>query len=135
MAKSFKTQLRELKKATNNKLTKSVITDLLSYSNDSDDIKSHASDVLKYGCQSGTVGMLIYYTDTTAFFKKYKKEIMTMLKELLNDCGYKSPSELFGDKFDNDDYFMEDTQNQNLMAWFGYEETVRYILDSLQVEY
>lgn len=132
--KSLKSNLRDIKKASDNKLEKAVITDLLSYSNDSEDIQSHIEDILQYGCQSGTVGMLIYYSDTMSFFKKYKKEIMSLLKDILQDTGFKSPSELFGTKFDEDDYFIEDTQNQNLMAWFGYEETVRLIGYKLELD-
>lgn len=133
--KSLKTNLRAIKKESNSKLKKAVITDLLSYSNDNDDIQSHMEDILQYGCQSGAVGMLIYYSDTQAFFKKYKKDIMDLLKETLQMTGFKSPQELFGDKFDSDDYFMEETQNQNLMSWFAYEETVRQLFDEMEIEW
>jgi hypothetical protein len=33
-----------------------------------------------------------------------------------------APSELFGDKWDKNDPLALDTQNQNLLAWFGFEE-------------
>lgn len=133
--KTLKGKLRDIKRESNSKLKRAVITDLLSYSNDSDDIQSHMEDILQYGCQSGAVGMLIYYSDTKAFFKKYKKDIMDLLKETLEMTGFKTPQELFGDKFDSDDYFMEETQNQNLMSWFGYEETVRQLFDDLEIEW
>ena len=87
----------------------------------------YIKDVLQYGCQAGTVLGLIYYDDTTAFFERHKKEIIRMLKEFMSDTGAKSPSELFGNKWDDDDYFADDVQNQNLLAWFGYEETLRKV--------
>ena len=126
--KKFKTQLREMKKASYSKLRNAVITDILSYSNDENDIISHCNDILQYGCQSGTVGQLIYYTDTTKFFKKHKSDILAILKNSLFETGFNSPIELFGLKWDESDIFCEETQNQNLLAWFGYEETLRYIM-------
>ena len=133
--KNFKQQLRAMKQANYSKLRNAVITDLLSYSTDSYDILTYCKDILNHGCQSGVVGSMIYYSDTIKFFKRHKSDIMTLLKGLLQDCGFKSPSELFGKKWDGDDYFIEETQNQNLMAWFGYEETVRFILNELDIEY
>ncbi|MFA5307371.1 MAG: hypothetical protein WC365_08030 [Candidatus Babeliales bacterium] len=85
--------------------------------------KGFLEDLTQGGCQSGMVGNLIYYTDTVKFYKKHKKEIADMLKETLSETGIKSPAELFGDKWDSEDIFAEDTTNQNLLAWFGFEET------------
>ena len=84
-------------------------------------------DVLYYGCQSGTVGFLIYYSDTVRFYKRYKTEIDTLLYELMEDTGLHAPSELFGDKWDKEDPLANDVYNQNLLAWFGFEETMRSI--------
>ena len=92
----------------------------------------YIKDVLQYGCQTGTVSGLIYYNDTTAFFERHKKEIIGMLKEFMSDTGVKSPSELFGDKWDDEDYFADDVQNQNLLAWFGYEETLRKVASEFE---
>ena len=38
-----------------------------------------------------------------------------------------APSELFGDKWDKEDPLAQDDYNQNLLAWFGFEETLRNI--------
>ena len=84
-----------------------------------------AHDLMCGGCQSGIVGSLIYYSDTIKFYKKHKIEITTILKDTLESTGYKSPNDLFGDKWDEADIFAEDTQNQNLLAWFGFEEAAR----------
>lgn len=54
-----------------------------------------------------------------------------MLKEILSDCGC-TPDSLFGDKWDQEDMFAESEQNQNLLAWFGYEEVCNSILNSLE---
>ena len=78
-------------------------------------------DLEQGGCQSGMVSGLIYYNDTVAFYKKHRKEVNALLVDLLTD--YANPTELFGDKWDATDPFADDTNNQNLLAWFGFEET------------
>ena len=81
-------------------------------------------ELMSHGCQSGMVSGLIYYTDTTKFFEAHKAEINELLKEVLSSTGLDT-AELFGDKWDTDDPLCMDTTNQNLLAWFGFEETVR----------
>lgn len=44
-----------------------------------DDKKNIFTDVLNYGCQSGMVGFLIWYSDTVRFYKQYKSEIDELL--------------------------------------------------------
>lgn len=107
-------------------------------------INSHAADyesdpegVLKDlfygGCQTGMVGHLIYYHDTVKFFKKYRQEINTLLVEILESSGL-SISELFGDKWEKEDPLAQDTLNQNLLAWFGFEEAARKLADANEIE-
>jgi hypothetical protein len=76
------------------------------------------------GCQSGIVSHLIYYTDTVRFYKRHREEIDAMLKEMMADTG-SSVEELFGSKWDTDDPFAREHLNQNLLAWFGFEEKAR----------
>ena len=68
-----------------------------------DDKKNIFTDVLNYGCQSGMVGFLIYYTDTVRFYNQYKEEIDGLLYELMYETGLYAPSDLFGDKWDKED--------------------------------
>jgi hypothetical protein len=77
------------------------------------------------GCQSGMVSHLIYYTDTVRFYRRHRTEIEAMLAQMLSDMGYSSPAELFGNKWDADDPLASAQLNQNLLAWFGFEETAR----------
>lgn len=120
-------------KAEGNALTKKVVNVILDRG-DTDDMENFISDILQHGCQSGLVGKLIYYNDTTAFYNKYKREINSLLKESMSETGCKSPSELFGKKWDEEDIFAEETTNQNLLAWFGFEETCRYIANELEMD-
>ena len=45
----------------------------------------------------------------------------------MNETGLYAPSDLFGDKWDKEDPLAQDICNQNLLAWFGFEETLRKI--------
>lgn len=90
-----------------------------------DDKKNIVLDVLNNGCQSGFVGHLIYYSQTTAYYEEYKEEINELLYDTMDECGIYVPSELFGDKWDKEDPLALYQYNQNLLAWFGFEETMR----------
>ena len=119
--------IKELKQNSDNALTKKVCNYVISNWQDYDDKKSIFTDVLNYGCQSGVVGELIYYSDTMAFYEKYREEINELLSNLMNECGFYDLSSLFRDKWDKEDPLINDCTNQNLLAWFGFEETLRNI--------
>ena len=85
------------------------------------------TDVLYYGCRTGVVGFLIWYTDTVRFYKQYKKEIDELLYEYMSDTGIYSLPELFGDRWDKEDPLGNSDFNMNMLAWFGFEETLRKI--------
>ncbi len=91
------------------------------------DKKHIFTDVLHYGCQSGMVGFLIYYSDTVRFYKQYKEEIDELLYDLMDETGVYSLLELFGQKWDKEDPLGNGNFNMNLLAWFGFEETMRNI--------
>lgn len=121
------TNVKELKRSSDSPLTKRVCNYVISRWSDYTDKKNIFIDVLNHGCQSGIVGELIYYTDTVHFYQQYKEEINGLLYDAMNGTGLYSPSELFGSKWDKEDPLAQDTYNQNLLAWFGFEETLRNI--------
>lgn len=100
-----------------------------------DGYTEYLNDVLSNGCQSGMVSDLIYYSDTCKFYEDHKDEIKTLLNDIFGDWVDSeygidetvstewSFSGIFGDKWDNTDPLIQETNNQNLLAWFGYEET------------
>jgi hypothetical protein len=96
--------------------------------------KSLFQDILSGGLQSGIISQLVYYTDTLAWYKKYKKDISYMLWETMQSLGADSPADVFGRNWDKSDPFAENTQNQNLLAWYSFEETTREIADRLGYE-
>ena len=108
----------------NNKMYKYVLRDIFedakNYSgNKKEKLISRCEDI-QHGCSTGIVSSMIYYSDTTAFFKKYKKEIINLVNEMIQDGVLNSLSDLRD--WDNDDPFCEDIYNQNLLAWLAYEE-------------
>ena len=119
--------IKSIKQKTTSLLTKRVCNYVIENWTSDDNKKAIFTDVLNYGCQSGIVSDLIYYSDTVKFYNKYKDEINELLYCISADCGIFDLSQLFGDKWDKEDPLANETTNQNLLAWFGFEETLRNI--------
>ena len=67
--------IKELKRKSDSPLMRHVCNYVIDRWGDYDDKKYIFTDVLHYGCQSGVVGELIYYSDTVRFYKQYRQEI------------------------------------------------------------
>ncbi len=89
-----------------------VAQEAMEYNNPAD----FFSDLLQWGCQSGMVSRLIYYTDTRAFYDKYYHEIEGLRYELEESMGERLQPQ--GDL-------------KNWYAWMGFEETARVLADEL----
>ena len=127
--------VKELKQKSSSPLFKRVCNYVISEWSNYDDKTNIFKDVLYHGCQSGMVGFLIYYSDTVRFYKQYREEIVNLLYEEMEGCGFDSPTDLFGNKWDKEDPLGRDCYNQNLLAWFCFEETLRklgYEFEKLQ---
>ena len=123
-----KTSKRIPKPETETKLERVVRYWLNGHGADYSDGWRGAYKDLEYGgCQSGMVGKLIYYSDTVKFYRRHRAEINAMLKEFMSDMGADGPQGLFGEKWDTEDPLAQEDLNQNLLAWFGFEETARRI--------
>ena len=118
MKKFSKKGLNELKKVNqfNTKLEKRVINDLLSTKLSTTELKDYIIDITKYGCISGIVSSLIYYSDTVRFFNNYRQEILTMLtdpdKNIYSEYTY---------LLDQKKYSVSE---KNDLSWFAYDNTV-----------
>ena len=119
--------IKKLKRNSASLLYKRVCNYIIDRWSDYSDKKNIFTDVLYHGCQSGIVGELIYYTDTVRFYKQYRNEINELLYDTMNSTGLYSPSDLFGEKWDMEDPLAQNDVNQNLLASFGFEETLRKI--------
>ena len=85
------------------------------------------NDLRQHGCISGMVSDLVYYTDTIEFYKRHEDEIDLMVKEICEDIG-KGPAKLFKN-WDDEDFFAKELNNQNILAWFGFEETAYRMIE------
>lgn len=105
--------------AKEGKLKKDVVSILKSKARDySNDYKALLKDILYNGLQSGIISELVYYSDTIKWYKKHRDEIKRLLRDMMMSYGTNNPADLFGNKWDSEDPFVEDTSNQNLLAWF-----------------
>jgi len=121
--------------ASESKLKSAVIRILKDKAKDyKGDYKTLFDEILRYGLESGIISDLVYYDDTKAWFKKYNSDISILLKDTMYELGANSPSQVFGKKWDETDPFANDTNNQNLLAWFSFEETTKEIANRLGYE-
>lgn len=111
---NFKMFLEENLKKVESELIKNVIDDLLDLNLTSEELYKHCIDILNYGCVSGCVISLIYYSDTEKFFKDNCVDIMNMLNEYREEVG-ELPN--------------IDITDINILAWFAYENTVYTLIN------
>ncbi len=80
--------IRQLKRDSESPLMKRVCNYVIDEWSNYDDKVCIFKDVLYYGCQSGTVGFLIWYTQTTAFYKQYRpcRDRQQPLQSRLSRC-------------------------------------------------
>ena len=119
--------IKELKQQSESPLYKRVCNYVIENWSQYENKKHLFTDVLHYGCQSGVVGFLIYYSDTVKFYKQYKDEINELLYEAMGSIGTSDPKQVFGNNWEEWDPLALEVYNQNMLAWFGFEETLRNI--------
>lgn len=110
----------------NDGLVESVTNYILDKFDEYDDPKQIVLEVLEHGCVSGIVGELIYYSDTTAYYAKNRDAINRLLYEQMEEYGSHDLTEFFCD-WDPEDPLALDYYNQNILAWFGFETTMRNV--------
>ena len=115
--------VEKIKNETDNRLVKRVCRYIVSNWEYCDDKKNIFLDIMNGGCKSGACRDLIYYGQTKRFYDEYKHEI----NELIYKSDYDNLSDLFGSDWDIHDPLALDEDNQNLLAWFGFEETITNI--------
>ena len=117
------TNVRELKRHSASPLTKAVCDFVIRRWHDYTNKERIFTDVLSHGCQSGCVAELVYTTDCVAFYARHQKEINAMLSESMREAEAQSPKDMFRE-WEESDCFAEGVNNQNLLAWYGFEETL-----------
>lgn len=112
--------VRKISKESDNRLVKRVCGWVATHWRDYNKKENIFIDVLNHGCQSGMVSELIYWSDTTLFYKKYQDEINLLIQGALNGMAL---NDFFPD-WDNDDPLALEDHNRCLLAWFGFESTL-----------
>lgn len=85
------------------------------------------ADVILEGCQTGIVSELIYYSDSCAFYEKYKEEIWDRLYEDADSMGCDSVLH-FISTFNGSKDVGSETQLHNLLSWWACEEWCKDIV-------
>lgn len=98
------------------------------------DLRGVFGDLFRGGCQSGMVSGLVYYCDTCKFCATHRRDIDALLAGAMGDAGVSGPADLFGDKWDKSDPLAREMFNQNLLAWFGFEEAARALANRAGIE-
>ena len=122
--------VKKIKNETTSGLVKYVCNYIIENWDDYADKEDIFNDVMRLGCSSGIVKELTYYAQTKRFYETYKHEI----SELLYKNGWNNLVDLFGDGWDTHDPLALDEDNQNLLAWFGFEETLTNIAYKFGIE-
>ena len=122
--------VKKIKSETNNKLTKYVCDYIIENWDKYDDKKDIFLDVINCGCESGVCRDLVFYEQTKRFYETYKHEI----NKLLWKSDFNNLTDLFGSKWDPYDPLALEDDNQNLLAWFGFEETITNIAYKFGIE-
>jgi hypothetical protein len=91
-------------------------------------------DLMHGGCSSGVVGHLIYYRDTVKFYKRHQREIDILLRDTLDDCGGPVADLFKRAGWDDSDPLAREAGNQNILAWFGFEESARFVYERAEQE-
>lgn len=95
-----------------------VAHEALNYHNDNP--AQMFADLSRCGCQCGTIGSLIYYCDTHAFFDNYYDEIDELREQYEDEIG--EPPQINGDL-------------KNWLAWFAFEETAFRLARELGLDF
>ena len=122
--------VKKIQNETSNRLVARVCRYIISNWEYYDDKKDIFLSVINGGCKSGACRDLIYYGQTKRFYDEYKHEI----NELIYKSNYDNLADLFGGDWDVHDALALEEDNQNLLAWFGFEETLTNIAFKFGIE-
>ena len=62
-----------------------IIVNMLSENADNEEVIGTLEDITTYGCASGCVPALLYYSDTEAFFDRHSEEIFELIENMAEE--------------------------------------------------
>ena len=122
--------VEKIKNESNSALTKYVCDYIVINWKYCDDKTRIFLNIIENGCKNGACRDLIYYGQTKRFYDTFKHEI----NELIYKSDYTDLVDLFGSDWDVTDPLALEVDNQNLLAWFGFEETITNIARKFGIE-
>lgn len=111
-----------------------VIEDIISDSDEYDGdtlkekIQSRCQEILEHGCANGTVGSMVYYSDTVAFFDKYADDIY----DLIDNYGPDEFLQLVLSSVNTTEVILNCDTAKNKIAWLAYEEIAYELSNALE---
>ena len=129
MKEEIKNKLENME--ASDKLEQEVISYIVESFDSDDEIKNFFEDLQSHGCISGMVGHLIYYKDTNDFFDKYEEEIENLITESMENMDIQTRP-LFIESLNGSAESI--SQEKNLLAWFGFEETAYKLFNRLGLD-
>ena len=97
-----------------------IILDMLDENMTNKEILDTVYDIVCYGCASGMVPALIYYSDTEPFFDRHADEIFELIEDMSEEG-----------KIDKKQLEL----SKNSLAWLGFETMAYEIYDELETAY
>ena len=118
----------EAKSPLHDRVISEIVEDSEGYNGDTlkERIQGRLGDIAK-GLVNGTVGSLIYYTDTVKFFDDYYDDIWDVIQDLV-DNGLE-PLEAIKEHCDETEILMCSDTVKNWVAWLVYEE-IAFLFDN-----
>jgi len=110
-------------------LQKAVATDAI----EREDPWGFLDDIRKHGVESGIVGHLVHYNDSSAFYQQHEEEIWDMLEEDRSNSGAESILAMLG-SMSWAGNVGSDVQLRGYLAWYCYEVAVHQLLDKKEHE-
>lgn len=91
-----------------------------SYGTTNEEVRQFLIDLFRFGCISGMIAGMVWYSDTESFFDRHYEEIEVIRLEYEDLTGetLRIPSQL-----------------KNFLAWFAYEQTAFAIASELGLEF
>lgn len=105
-------------------MRKWVLDDVYDMAEEDYSMSEYCQEVINYGCSSGVVISMIYYTDTIKFYDNFVDEI----NDLLVNYGV-NPIDIANN---DDDKLFISYDSKNKLAWYAYEAIVYEILECIE---
>ena len=110
--------LQTIANSNDNTIEKYVAQEALDHG---DNPENFFQDILTYGCVSGMISGLVYYTDTYKFFDTHYDEIEELRSEYEQSTGCSID--------------ISDKDMKNTLAWFAFEQTAYNLANKLELDF